>query len=335
MLRCLELASRGRGKVSPNPMVGCVIVHKDRIIGEGWHREFGGDHAEVNAIRTVKNKKLLSESTLYVNLEPCSHFGKTPPCTDLILKEKIPKVVIACIDTNPEVSGKGVKKLEDQGIVVIQKVLDSKSRSLNRSYFTQSEKNRPYIILKWAQSADGFITDRSGTPIKISNELSDRIVHKWRSEVDGILIGANTLKNDDPKLTTRLWSGKSPRRIILSGGGNLPEKARAFEDGNYLILTEKGNEKFNPDQLIEIEKNNLGKAVKELLKKGVQNILIEGGAETIQSFLEENLWDECLIIIGEMKLIEGKKGPLAPEKQKKINNVRNNQLFVFLNSDEN
>jgi len=215
MRRALELATNGLGKVSPNPLVGCVVVHQGRIIGEGWHRQYGQPHAEVNALASVQDRSLLPESTLYVNLEPCSHVGKTPPCADLIVKEKLAKVVVANRDVNPLVSGKGIKKLRDAGIPVVADILEPEGRRLNRRFFTWMEKKRPHIILKWAETADGFIARKNYDSKWISDEYSRQLVHKWRTEEDAIMVASGTAWHDNPRLNVRNWSGRNPVRIVV------------------------------------------------------------------------------------------------------------------------
>ena len=240
MKKCLELAKKGMGYVSPNPMVGCVIVFNDEIIGEGYHQEYGKDHAEVNAIENVKDKSLLKKSTLYVNLEPCVHFGKTPPCTNLIIESKIPKVVIGCADSYSEVSGKGIKKMQNRGIEIIVGVLGKESRELNKRFFTFHEKKRPYIILKWAESKDGFMAPlNQNKPFWMTSSESKKLVHKWRAEEEAILIGRITAKKDNPSLTVREVAGSNPIRIIidknltLSGDLNLFNSDAKTIKGHY------------------------------------------------------------------------------------------------------
>ncbi len=229
MQRAIELAQLGIGAVSPNPRVGCLVVHDNKIIGEGWHQKFGEAHAEVNAINSVKDLSLLKESTIYVNLEPCSHEGKTPPCSDLLIKHQVKKVVIANTDTNPLVAGRGVEKLKKAGIAIMTGVLEKEGRELNRRFFTFMEKKRPYIILKWAQTSDGFIAQKNFESKWITNELSRQLVHRWRSEEDAVLVGTRTASHDNPSLTVRDWSGRNPTRIVIDRFLRLNDKLQLFD----------------------------------------------------------------------------------------------------------
>jgi diaminohydroxyphosphoribosylaminopyrimidine deaminase/5-amino-6-(5-phosphoribosylamino)uracil reductase len=323
--RCLELARSGRSNVAPNPMVGCVIVHDEKIIGEGFHTKYGEAHAEVNAIRSVKNKSLLSKSTLYVNLEPCSHYGKTPPCADLIVKHKLKRVVIASLDNNPEVAGKGVKHLKENGIEVEIDVLKDKAMQLNRRFFTFHKKQRPYIILKWAQSADAFLdierADDLPTINWISNNMSKRLVHTWRAEESAILVGKNTVLKDNPSLTTREVAGPNPIRIVIDSSNSLYSKAsnakqwKIFCDDaptivyNKRITKEVGNITFVK---IDAELPTLEFILNDLYKRSILSVIIEGGRFTLDEFIAHDLWDEARVIRG---LPYFKKGVKAPDLQ--------------------
>lgn len=320
MHRCLELAGYGSGFVSPNPMVGAVLVHNGRIIGEGYHRQYGQAHAEVNCIDSVPetDRKLISESTLYVSLEPCAHFGKTPPCSDLIIGHKIPKCIIGCRDPFKEVDGKGIEKLQAAGVHVEVGVLEKECKDLNKRFFTFHTQHRPYIILKWAQTGDGFIATSPQTPVQgrgtfedsydkkpvqerllISNEYSNRLVHKWRSEETSILVGTNTALLDDPELTTRLWTGPSPVRMVLDMNLRLPSSLKMLNDTARTIIFNsiKQEEKAN---LLYYQLNTRDNVVRQiadaLCKLNIQSVLVEGGAELLQSFIDENLWDEARVI---------------------------------------
>lgn len=295
MLRALQLAEIGRGNVSPNPMVGCVIVHNDLIIGEGWHKKYGDWHAEVNAINTVKDKSLLPEATAYVTLEPCSHFGKTPPCADLLVKHGLKKVVICNFDPFPLVAGKGIKKLQDAGIEVITGILEEKGRELNKRFFTVVEKNRPYIILKWAETADGFIAGENFKQIKISNVLSHKLSHKWRSEEDAIMVGTNTALYDNPKLNVREWTGRNPIRIVVDRNGRLPKSLNIFDDSQKTIIIS------NP---IIFE---------ELQNVKIQSIIVEGGSKLLQSFIDEQFFDEIRVFRSKNQLKKGILAPILPK----------------------
>lgn len=296
MQRCLELAAHGLGSVAPNPMVGCVVVHNDRIIGEGYHQVYGGPHAEVNAIARVVDESLLPQSTLYVNLEPCAHHGKTPPCANLIIEKGIKNVVIGCKDSFSEVSGKGIEKLEKAECTVTVGVLEKESRELNKRFFTCHEKQRPYIILKWAQTQDGFIDKiRDGAQgiNWISNQQSIILKHRWRSEEQAILVGANTVKNDNPSLTTRLVKGSSPLRVVV--GRSAPKDAKVFTDKEA--------------ETLHFPEVDLNRILGELHQRNIQSVIVEGGAATLKGFIEAGLWDEARVIYGKGFFITGLPAP--------------------------
>ncbi len=327
--RCIQLAKAGEGNVAPNPMVGAVLVYDNKIIGEGYHQKYGQAHAEVNCVNNVaeENKAFISQGTLYVSLEPCSHFGKTPPCTDLIIQNKISKVVIGCKDIFKEVAGKGIQKLKDAGVEVIAGVLENECIDLNKRFFTFHEKFRPFIILKWAQSLNGKIDTKGGERVLISNDYSNRLVHKWRGEEAAILIGTNTALKDDPLLTTRLWPGKNPVRIVIDKELRLPPELKVFNgDAKTIIYNLAKNS--NEENLIHIrlEKEKfIEQLIHSLFEMNIQSILVEGGAKTLQSFIDKNLWDEARVIINEQLIIEN--GIDAPqlknfilEKQEKYGN---------------
>lgn len=297
MRRALELAELGRGMVSPNPMVGCVLVHNDRIIGEGWHKKYGEPHAEVNAVNAVEDKSLLSESTVYVTLEPCSHFGKTPPCAELLVKHNVKKVIICNIDTNPLVAGKGIEKLKQAGIEVVTGVCEKEGRELNKRFFHFIEKERPYIILKWAETADGFIAKENHDSKWISNEHSRQLVHKWRTEEDAILVGRNTVHHDNPQLNVREWSGRNPTRIIIDRFLTLSDKLRVFDTTQPTIVYNvlKHEERANLILARIEEQGFLWHLVKDLHKRKIQSVIIEGGLFTLQQFIDQGLWDEVRI----------------------------------------
>lgn len=319
MLRCLELATKGAGNVAPNPMVGAVLVHDDCIIGEGWHQQYGGAHAEVNCINSVseENKKHIAASTLYVSLEPCAHFGKTPPCADLIIKHNISKVVIGCRDPFIEVNGKGIEKLQAAGTDVELGVMEEECKALNKRFFTFHTKQRPYIILKWAETGDGKIAHPAGAGeqrLLISNEYSNRLVHQWRSEEAAILIGTNTALLDNPELTTRLWPGKSPIRLVLDMNLRLTTSLKIFNGAiktivfNAVKQDEKENLLFYK---IESGSNVVASLIKALHQLKIQSVLVEGGAKLLQSFIDEGLWDEARIITNEELIINnGLKAPI-------------------------
>lgn len=315
MQRCLDLALLGMGDVSPNPMVGCVIVHDGEIIGEGYHQKFGGPHAEVHAINSVKNQELLKHSTLYVSLEPCAHHGKTPPCSDLIVEKKIPHVVIGTIDPFAEVAGKGIERMKKAGIEVEVGVLEAECRDLNRRFFTFHEKKRPYIILKWAQTLDGFIdTDRSETqhPTWITNALSKRLVHKQRSEESAILIGTNTAQYDNPALTVREWSGNQPIRMVIDRLGRLDPKLTIF-DGKSPTWVFTGMEQTDLENLkyinLDFSSNILPQMMDELYRRDILSVIVEGGSELLNSFLAISLWDRAFVYTGNQFFGKGVEAP--------------------------
>ena len=312
MNRCLELASKGLENVSPNPMVGSVIVHENKIIGEGYHKEHGKEHAEVNAIASVKNKSLLKYSTLYVNLEPCAHFGKTPPCSDLIIEHKIPKVVIGCVDTFSDVNGKGILKMEKAGIEINIGVLEKESQELNKRFFTFHEKKRPYIILKWAESKDGFIAPKDQiAPFWMTSSNSKKLVHQFRAEEDAILVGRVTAEKDNPCLTVRDIKGQNPTRIIIDKDLKLSRKLILFNnEAKTIIFNTQITKKINSNYYIKIDYSNMiNNILHELYKQNIQSLIVEGGTKTLQSFIDEKLWDEARIFTANKTLIEGVKAP--------------------------
>lgn len=316
MQRCFELALKGAGSVAPNPMVGAVLVYEEKIIGEGWHQQYGKAHAEVNCINAVKeeDRKLIQLSTLYVSLEPCAHYGKTPPCADLIIQYKIPKVVIGCADPFEKVDGKGIEKLKVAGVEVIQGILEKEAKELNKRFFTFHTKQRPYIILKWAQTADGKIAGLSGERLLISNEYSNRLVHKWRSEEAAILVGTNTTLLDNPELTTRLWEGHSPVRLIIDRKLKLPTDLKVFNQQVPTIIfnTIKHEEKENLLYYKLNDTNNLLPQIMDALyQRNIQSVLVEGGTSLLQSFIEEGIWDEARLITNTtLKIENGLSAPL-------------------------
>lgn len=321
MKRCLQLAKSGLGQTYPNPMVGCVLVYNDQIIGEGWHQKAGEAHAEVNAINSVADESLLKKATIYVSLEPCSHFGKTPPCSDLIISKGIKNVVIGTIDPFAKVAGKGVKKLMEAGCEVTVGVLEDACRELNRRFFTFHQQKRPYLILKWAQSHDGFIApaqQETGKPTWITNPRSKQLVHKWRNEEQAILVGTQTALKDNPQLNTRLWEGKDPVRVVLDRQLRLPENSHLF-DGSIktIVITEetapsKDNLLF---ETIDFSTDLADKICEVLHRHNLQSVIIEGGSQTLQTFIDAQIWDEARIFTG---TIQFKKGTTAPDFSGKL-----------------
>ncbi len=336
--RCLYLAGQALGKVSPNPLVGAVIVHENDIIGEGFHQQYGGAHAEVEAIREVQNPGLLPASTLYVNLEPCAHQGKTPPCTDLIIEKGIKKVVISCIDPNPLVAGKGIEKLKQAGIEVVSGLLEEEARELNKRFFTFHQQKRPYIILKWAQTADGFISRFPLPDDKelnwISGKAARKLVHVWRSQEDAIMIGTNTALNDNPQLTTRLVEGRNPVRVVIDKQLMIPEDAFILnEEAPTLVFTtlEKASSSNVHYITIDFEGNRITKIVEELYQRGIGSVIIEGGAILLNSFLEQNLWDEARVIVGTQHFEHGIKAPLIQLSKHSFSTLENDRLYLIKN----
>ena len=317
MHRCVELARNGLGNTYPNPLVGCVIVNNDIIIGEGWHRQAGAPHAEVNAINSVKDTSQVKESTLYVNLEPCSHFGRTPPCADLIIASGIKTVVIGSLDPNPKVAGKGVESLKMAGCEVITNVCKVQCDELNKRFFTYHTKKRPYIILKWAQTNDGFIAPPMSVrseigPVWITNEFSRQLTHKLRSEEHGILVGTNTVLADNPSLTTRDWQGHSPERFILDRKSKIDQDAKVM-DGKVetRILTEsrRDNLKNTTFEVLDFDDDLIKHICDMLYRHEIQSLIVEGGAKTIQTFIDSNLWDEAMVFESEASFKEGVAAP--------------------------
>jgi diaminohydroxyphosphoribosylaminopyrimidine deaminase/5-amino-6-(5-phosphoribosylamino)uracil reductase len=326
MRRCFDLAQQGAGFVAPNPMVGAVLVHNDLVIGEGYHHRYGEAHAEMNCIQqAIENghKHLIQQSFLYVSLEPCSHFGKTPPCADLIIRNRIPGVFIGCRDPFPEVNGKGIEKLEAAGLNVVTGVLEEESKHINRRFFIYNTQHRPYIILKWAESADGKIAAlgaSSGSRLLISNEYTNRLVHKWRSEESAILVGTNTVQADDPELTTRLWPGPSPVRLIVDMELRLPIFSKIFtgpvrtvifntikheEDGHALY--------YQVTQDVSI----VHQIINAAYQMNLQSVIVEGGAKLLQSFIDEGMWDEARVITNsDLTVINGLSAPKLKKEHK-------------------
>jgi diaminohydroxyphosphoribosylaminopyrimidine deaminase / 5-amino-6-(5-phosphoribosylamino)uracil reductase len=337
MQRCLDLALLGMGHVAPNPMVGCVIVYDGRIIGEGYHQKFGEAHAEVNAIRSVKDRALLSQSILYVSLEPCAHFGKTPPCSDLIIESHIPHVVIGTIDPFAKVAGRGIERMQKSGIKVEVGVLENECRELNRRFFTFHEKKRPYVLLKWAQTLDGFIdTDRSEIqhPTWITNALAKRLVHKQRSEESAILIGTHTAKLDNPALTVREWSGNQPVRIVLDRKGRLSCNLYIFDQKvPTWVFTEVIRENSENLKFIFLDFNQdiLPQLLDELYKQDILSVIVEGGRILLESFLRDNLWDEAFVYTGNQFFGKGISAPHITAKIIAFEHLDDCKLHVFRN----
>ena len=328
---CIDLALKGFPLAFPNPMVGCVIVHNDSIIGQGYHQQFGSHHAEVNAIASVENKELLEQSTLYVSLEPCAHFGKTPPCADLIVKSKIPRVVIGSLDTFSEVNGKGIQRLKETGIEVLTKVLEKECRAINKRFFTFHEKKRPYVILKWAQTSDGYIAPlNQQEPLWISSPESKILVHQWRSQEQAILVGRKTVELDNPLLTTREVKGKNPIRIVLDRKLSLNKDLLIFNDDAPTLVV---NNKLSSDNHLKIDFNNLAPSLlKELHSRNIQSIIIEGGAQTLNTFIDAKVWDEARVFTSKKTLEKGVQSPLIQSVINHSEIVGDDKLTYYINS---
>lgn len=346
MNRCIELAKNGLGTTYPNPLVGSVIVCNSKIIGEGWHKKAGETHAEVNAVNSVKDKSLLSKATIYVNLEPCSHYGKTPPCCDLIITHKIPNVVIGTIDPFAKVAGNGIRRLIENNVNVTIGILENECNELNKRFFTFHKKQRPYIILKWAESEDGFIAPEKMfrqaqhdklSPVWITNVYSRQLVHKWRTEEQAILVGTNTVLADNPKLDARHYNGKNPIRIIIDKNNKVTDDFNVKDD-TMLTYTFTGidnltNSKRNIYEKTFFDGNFLVNLTNNLHIKEIQSIIIEGGSKTLQTFIEANLWDEARVFTGNLQLKKGIKAPILNSVAAETICIMEDKLKLFRNYD--
>ena len=315
MQRCIDIAKRGIRAVAPNPMVGCVIVVHDKIIGEGYHEQYGEAHAEVNAINNVANKSLLKNATLYVSLEPCSHLGKTPPCCDLLIQKGIKKVVVGTKDPNPLVGGKGIEKLKNSGVDVSEGILKEQCLELNKRFFTFHEKQRPYVILKWAQTLDGFLDQiREDGEQKINwitEPETKTLVHKWRSEEQSILVGRNTITNDNPSLTVRDYGGMNPIRLVIDSQLQISGNLNIYsKDAPTIVFNRVKDKKENNVEWIKIKETSTSNILEELYRRGIQSVFVEGGSRTLQYFIIDNVWDEARVIVGQKYFKEGYKAPI-------------------------
>lgn len=333
MHRCLALARKGAGHVSPNPMVGAVLVHNGRIIGEGYHAQYGGPHAEINAINQVRDREVLQASTLYVNLEPCAHHGQTPPCSTRIIQEGIPQVVIGCQDDNAQVQGKGIRQMKEAGITVTTGVLEQEARWLNRRFFTYHQKQRPYIILKWAQTADGFMADKRGNSKWISNPYSRIYVHKWRHEEDAIMVGYGTIKQDDPALTARAWQGRHPVRLALDRNLSINSDYQLYADGeptwwfNEEYVGESGNNSF-----FKLDKLEHLKALTGVLyDKRITSVLVEGGVQVLSHLIEQGYWDEARVFTAPVQMQEGLAAPEIQGEITGLHQIGSDALKIMTN----
>ena len=337
MQRCLSLAEKALGNTHPNPLVGAVVVYQNKIIGEGWHKKAGEAHAEVNAINKVKQTSLLPKSTLYINLEPCSHYGKTPPCADLIIKSGIKKVVIASRDPNPQVAGKGIERLKNSGIEVIEDILKEEAEFLNIRFYTYYQKKRPYIILKWAQTEDGFIAPLKKDkqqPFCISNALAKQKVHQWRSQESSILVGVQTVIDDNPKLNTREWPGNNPLRLILDPSNRILKNATVLKDLLPTIVLNQQNQNSisrTHKEYFSLESFELKKIMEFCYQRKILSILVEGGQKTLNYFIESTLWDEARVITAPNKLNKGVKAPFFNIDYIKEESIGDNLIRTYFN----
>lgn len=335
MKRCLELALSAEGMTYPNPLVGSVVVHEGRIIGEGYHIRAGQPHAEVNAINSVKDRQKLKRSILYVNLEPCSHFGKTPPCADFIISNSIPEVVLGTVDTSPKVGGTGIKKLRDAGVKVSTGILENESRWLNRRFFTYNEQKRPWIILKWAQSSDGFIDaerakDKNSRPLWISGKPERALVHRWRSQEQAILVGAGTVRSDKPSLNVRDWTGNDPLALVLSSTGEVNMDSIKV---SKVLFTHNGQAPIDERETVLLDRQtpSCNQVTAWLYEKGIQSIFIEGGAEVLNHFMLNGCWDEARVFTGRKPFCKGVKSPDARGSVISTTEFEGSTLTVYFN----
>lgn len=339
MSRCLDIAKRGLGCVSPNPLVGAVLVVGDRIIGEGWHQEYGHAHAEVNAVAAVSDsdRPLLEQATLYVNLEPCNHHGKTPPCVDLILTHKIPKVIVCNVDSNPLVGGKGIARLRENGVEVLTGVLEKEGRVLNRRFFTMIERKRPYVILKYAQTKDGFFAKNDDQQHWITTPISKQLVHLWRSQEDAILVGKRTALIDNPKLSNRFFAEDlQPLRVVIDRELEVPQSHFVYDQSlPTLIVNAVKNDKQNNIEFlcVEFEQDFLQQLLTQLYKRNIQSILIEGGATTLQYFIAQNLWDEARVLTGSTSFQDGIKAPIISGSLEKEFSLGSDLISIYTNCE--
>ncbi len=342
MHRCLELASGAEGNTFPNPLVGSVIVHEGIIIGEGYHIKAGEPHAEANAIESVRNKDLLSSSTLYVSLEPCSHYGKTPPCADMIIARKIPRIVVGTIDTSEKVSGRGIDRLRSAGCNVTVGMAEEECRRINRRFFCFHEKKRPYITLKWAESADGFIDIKRGSGSAGINWITGKpervLVHRWRASEQSILVGAGTVRSDDPKLNVREWKGSNPMRIVLSRSGKLPDDIAMIHSEGSIIIFTSYPEKINLPGVIPVKLDDREPASKQISRylydSGLQSLLIEGGRQVLEHFISGGMWDEARIFRGKRRFGDGVKAPEIHGRFYLKMGFTNSELEILVNKEQ-
>jgi len=331
MSRALELAELGRGAVSPNPMVGCVIVHEGKIIGEGYHRAYGGPHAEVHAVNSVTDHQLLKNATVYVTLEPCAHWGKTPPCADLLVEKGLKKVVIAAFDSNPLVGGKGIQILRNAGIEVETGILEKEARRQNRRFFTQIEKQRPYVILKWAQTQDGFVARNDFSSKWISGAQSRQLVHRWRAEEDAILVGKNTALHDNPRLDVRDWVGKNPIRVVLDVKLELPESLHLFDQSIPTLCYNSRNTEIRENlEFVKLAKDfSVSAILCDLHSRKVQSLIVEGGSRVLNQFISSGLWDEARVFTSKTRFEAGIAAPTLNQNPTETLTIGEDLLNIY------
>ncbi|HEX8426179.1 bifunctional diaminohydroxyphosphoribosylaminopyrimidine deaminase/5-amino-6-(5-phosphoribosylamino)uracil reductase RibD [Hymenobacter sp.] len=335
MRRALDLARLGIGHTRPNPMVGCVVTHGGRVIGEGWHRQYGGPHAEVNALAAVADETLLPQSRVYVTLEPCAHHGKTPPCADLLVAKGVVEVVVCNLDPNPLVAGRGLEKLRAAGIHVETGLLEAEGRWLNRRFFTSQEKKRPYVVLKWAETADGYLAGPYFQPVPISGELARVAVHQWRAEEQAILVGTRTALHDNPHLNVREWPGPNPIRVVIDKNLSLPPTHHLF-DGKQPTVVYTYREKSNKEHLdyvmLSEAEDLFPQILSSLHQRNVQSVLVEGGPTVLNSLMKDGLWDEIRVLRNPRRLAGGvlapKPGLSGLREHRKLGD---DELFVYVN----
>ena len=334
MQRCIQLAGNGFGTTYPNPMVGCVLVHQNKIVAEGWHKKAGEPHAEANAINQIQSKEILKNSTLYVSLEPCSHFGKTPPCSDLIIRSGIPKVVVGTVDPFSKVNGLGIQKMKGAGVEVKIGILENQCRDLNKRFFRFHQMKRPYVILKFAQTSDGFMATGNEKQKWISNEFSKQLVHKWRTEEQAILVGTKTAETDNPNLNSRFWFGNQPVRVVLDRNLKLNPNLNLFDGTQKTIVFTNKTQESRPNLdfiKVDFDKDLIENILAELHKNEIQSLIIEGGQKTLNSFIEKNFWDEARIFTSNEIWGNGIKSPILTGKLIHNQQIKSDKLEIYQN----
>ena len=334
MRRALEIALNGQGYTSPNPMVGCVIVANGKVIGEGWHRQYGGPHAEVNAVNAVEDHTILPSSTVYVTLEPCSHYGKTPPCADMLISKKVGRVVVGCLDPNPLVAGRGIQKLQKAGISTTTGILESETQQLNKRFFTFQTKKRPYIVLKWAETADGFIARENFDSKWISNTYSRKLVHRMRAIEDAVLVGTNTARHDDPTLNVRDWEGKDPLRLVVDNQLLLPQSLKLFDGTLPTICYNLLKDESIPNiDYVKLDRASfLDGLLDDLYNRKILSAMVEGGTKLISSFLDSGLWDEAWVFKSPTTFGSGISAPKPQGLLSHTELIMDDKLFVYQNN---